>query len=111
MGLARSRDRDDGHDQQRFRYLARSLYRIDAVVTLTATAAVGAIFTGWTGSITSTNNPLVLGMNGNKSIVAGFYIIPTTKLWTGGSAQSGNWTDADNWSPSVPNAGDYLIFP
>src|SRR5438094_818294 len=79
-------------------------YAPDSVVTLTATAAVGAIFTGWTGSITSTNNPLALGMNGNKSIVAAFHIIPTTKLWTGGRAQSGNSTDADDGSPSVPPA-------
>ena len=82
-----------------------------SVVTLTATPADGAVFTSWSGSVTSTNNPLVLTMNSNKTLVAGFYFIPTNKVWTGASAASGNWADGANWIPRPPSAGDFLIFP
>lgn len=34
----------------------------------------------------------------------------TTRTWTGNGATS-NWTDAGNWSPGLPVAGDDLVFP
>ncbi len=34
----------------------------------------------------------------------------TVRTWTGGSATSGNWTTAANWSSGVPVAGDILNF-
>ena len=61
--------------------------------------------------MSSTNNPLVLTMNSNKTLVAGFYFIPTNKVWTGASVASGNWTDSGNWIPRPPSSGDFLIFP
>jgi uncharacterized repeat protein (TIGR02543 family) len=42
------------------------------VVQLTATAQPGSTFTGWTGSATSSANPLSLFMDGNKTVTANF---------------------------------------
>ena len=86
-------------------------YAPGSVVTLTATPSAGAVFTGWTGNTSATNNPLTLTMNSNKTIVAEFYIPPTTKVWTGASAQGGEWTDNDNWDAGAPIPGDKLVFP
>lgn len=41
-------------------------------VTLTATAAPGYVFTGWSGDVISNNNPYQLLMNSDKVIVANF---------------------------------------
>ena len=46
------------------------------VVTLTATAEVGYTFTGWSGAITSTENPRPITMDGAKAITANFALIP-----------------------------------
>jgi autotransporter-associated beta strand protein len=86
-------------------------YAPGSVVTLTATAAGGGTFSGWTGDIVSTNNPIVLAMISNQTVTAGFSGSTTTKIWSGGSGGSGNWTTAQNWSSGTPNAGDELIFP
>jgi autotransporter-associated beta strand protein len=86
-------------------------YAPGSVVTLTATPNVGVLFTGWTGGINLTNNPVTLTVNSNKTVVAGFFIIPTNKVWTGASVSSGNWSDSDNWNPSPPVTGDFLFFP
>ena len=47
-------------------------YDYGTSVTITATPAVGYAFTGWTGSVTSSDNPLVLTMDGDKSISANY---------------------------------------
>lgn len=44
---------------------------------LTAVPDAGYGFTGWTGSVTSTNNPLTVVMDGNKSITASFALLPS----------------------------------
>ncbi|MEM7331813.1 MAG: S8 family serine peptidase [Chloroflexota bacterium] len=41
-------------------------------VTLTATAGAGWLFDGWTGDITSSDNPLVVTMNGDVTVTASF---------------------------------------
>jgi hypothetical protein len=40
--------------------------------TLTATPALGYVFSGWSGNATGTSNPLTLLMNGNKTAGAAF---------------------------------------
>jgi uncharacterized repeat protein (TIGR02543 family) len=52
----------------------QATYEFGSKVTLTATAPVGYHLTGWSGSATGTQNPLILVMDGNKSVTAGFAI-------------------------------------
>ena len=47
-------------------------YYYDDVVALTATAAPGWTFTGWSGDLSFTNNPANLTMDGNKTVTATF---------------------------------------
>ncbi|MBK8430869.1 MAG: FG-GAP repeat protein [Chloroflexi bacterium] len=42
------------------------------VVTLTATADLGSTFTGWSGDVVTTTNPITLTMDGAKAITATF---------------------------------------
>ncbi len=57
-------------------------YDSGTVVTLTASAGVGATFTGWSGDLSGSANPATVAMSGNKSIVANFplkqYSLTTT---------------------------------
>ena len=50
-------------------------YAPGTVVTLTATPAIGYIFTGWSGDLTGTTNPGAITMNANKTVTATF--VPT----------------------------------
>ncbi len=54
-------------------------YAPGSVAMLTATPAPGCIFSNWTGSVTSTNNPLALLLNANKSLTANFHV-PAMRL-------------------------------
>jgi uncharacterized repeat protein (TIGR02543 family) len=45
-------------------------------VTITAAAAVGYQFTGWSGDVTGTENPTSVVMDGDKSVTANFELIP-----------------------------------
>jgi len=50
-------------------------YNSGSVVRLTATPAVGYSFTGWTGDVTSTSNPVEVDINSAKAITAVFDLI------------------------------------
>ena len=50
-------------------------YNSGSVVRLTATPAVGYSFTGWTGDLTSTDNPVEVDINSAKAITAVFDLI------------------------------------
>ena len=43
----------------------------------TAAPAVGYAFNNWSGSVTSTNNPLALLLNSNRTLSANFYVVST----------------------------------
>ena len=47
-------------------------YKLDTYVTLRATPDSNYVFVNWTGSFTSTDNPLGLRLNGNKTFTANF---------------------------------------
>ena len=47
-------------------------YASGTVVTLTATAASGYMFSNWTGDAAGTANPTTVTMNGNKTVTANF---------------------------------------
>ena len=47
-------------------------YHYGDMVTLTATPATGWMFTGWSGDVTSIDNPLALTITGNTNVTANF---------------------------------------
>ena len=58
---------------------SQTSYNDGAQVTLTASPASGYNFTGWTGDVTGTTNPVVVTMNADKVITANFspIIVPS----------------------------------
>src|SRR4051812_29917035 len=38
-------------------------------------------------------------------------VVPTTRIWTGGSILSNDWSDQFNWQNGVPQDGDSVRFP
>jgi uncharacterized repeat protein (TIGR02543 family) len=60
-------------------------YTNGATVTVTANPSPGFVFTGWSGDASGTANLVVVTMNGNKTLTAGFAQIPVGKAlahWT-----------------------------
>ena len=49
-----------------------SIYTAGSLVQLYASASSGYHFTGWSGDLSGTNNPVNITMNGNKNITANF---------------------------------------
>ena len=47
-------------------------YRAGSAVTVVASAQQGSVFSGWSGAVTGSTNPLTLTMDGNKSLTANF---------------------------------------
>jgi uncharacterized repeat protein (TIGR02543 family) len=59
-------------------YNGTGVYDSGQVVNLTAYAAAGWEFTGWSGDLTGTTNPAYLTMDSNKTVTATFTKIPNT---------------------------------
>ncbi len=49
-----------------------NIYTAGALVQLYASASSGNHFTGWSGDVGGTNNPVTITMNGNKNVTANF---------------------------------------
>jgi uncharacterized repeat protein (TIGR02543 family) len=65
-------------------------YNCGQQATLTATAASGYAFNGWTGALTGSTNPAMLLMNGNKSVTANFVPLGTNYSLTVSSTAGGS---------------------
>ena len=57
-------------------------YPSGTVVQLTATAAAGWTFAGWTGALTGTTSPAPVTMDGNKTVTATFTQLPVAPTIT-----------------------------
>ena len=74
----------------------RTLYAPGEQVTLTAVPNLGYIFSAWGNDATGTANPLVLTMDGNKTVSAVFEVAPIYTV---------NVTSAGNGSVAVDPPG------
>jgi len=77
-----------------------SSYASGTVVTLTAAAAAGFTFSGWSGDITSTANPVQITMNANKTVTATFTAVAANFTLTTNVVGSGSVSRS-------PNAASY----
>jgi hypothetical protein len=59
-------------------------YASGETVLLNPTATSGSGFSGWSGAVNSTDDPLSIIMNGNKNLTAAFDLIPVAKNKTSG---------------------------
>ncbi len=67
----------------------------NSIVTLTAVPDPGFAFTGWSGDISGTANPISLTMNGHKSVTATFSGFPTEVIVDNVQASFSNtWSSA-----------------
>ncbi len=57
-------------------------YTSGQTVTLQATPNTGYTFSGWSGDLTGTMNPVTLTMNSNKSVTANFSAAPAPMIYT-----------------------------
>ncbi len=69
-------------------------YNSGASVTLTASAASGSTFTGWSGGVCSGTGTCILTMDAAKSVTAIFGLTPTPVNGSCGSSNGGTFTSA-----------------
>lgn len=74
-----------------------------STVTLTATAAQGSLFSGWSGSCSGASTTCVVGMSSARSVTANFAVQPTTVILTVLKSGSGGGTVSSN--PAGINCG------
>ena len=67
-------------------------------VTLTATPASGYVFSSWSGDASGNENPLTVGMTGNKSITANFTAIEYTLAVTGSNGNVTKSPDQNSYT-------------
>jgi hypothetical protein len=87
-------------------------YLPDALVTLTALAAPGWAFSGWSGSASGLTNPLTVTMTSNKSISANFTsTVPDLVIDNPAAAFTGNWYSYGHFVTSDYYGADYRLTP
>lgn len=84
------------------------LYNDGTTVVLTATPDAGYQFDGWTGDITSSDNPLSVTLTEDVDVTANFSLVllPTASLVAEKMEEEGGVTDPDSIDPSVDYDGD-----
>jgi hypothetical protein len=80
-------------------------------VNLTAVPGTGRTFFNWSGSISSSSNPVALVMNANKDITANIIIVPSipSLLAPAANALVTTYTPSLDWSDSTPNLDHYQL--
>ncbi len=84
---------------------SQASYAAGTSVTLTAAAAAGWSFAGWSGSLTGNSNPAAIVMNGNKAVTATFTQNPAPAQYTLTMAMSGSGTVAKSPDQASYTAG------
>ncbi|NQX59958.1 InlB B-repeat-containing protein [Paenibacillus qinlingensis] len=95
------------------------LYEEGALVTLTATAKPGFLFTGWSGDLLSSSNPMKFSVDGSKTLTANFkptsglISVDVTPTGTSGATQVNNGvytlTSSGNKFGVAPDSFRYLL--
>ena len=91
-------------------------YMAGQQITLTASAAQGGAFTGWSGAVTSSDNPLIVTVNENMNLVANFTSVVNTNsftiFWQNQNGQLAAWRaglggfgGAQVWNTPAPGRG------
>lgn len=81
-------------------------YTSGTTVTVTAVPSSGYVFSGWTGDMTSSTNPLVLTVNGPTNLVANFASKMQTVEQTDLRVQYNGWSGIRD---SAANGGAYRV--
>jgi plastocyanin len=68
---------------------ANGVYLAGTPIALSAQPNPGFQFTDWSGSVNSTNNPLVLVMNNDQAVTANFVVIPPIDFGVAGGSFAG----------------------
>lgn len=79
----------------------QTTYASGTAVSLTATPTSGYSFSGWTGAATSSSNPIVVTMDGNKTITANYTVIPSGGGGGGGGGSSSSSSGGGSLPPAV----------
>ena len=81
----------------------QATYHYGESVTLTASAAGGWMFTGWSSDLSGSVNPESITMDGDKTVTATFTVIPPPYLFADGfeSGDFSEWTDTTTVSGST----------
>lgn len=87
-------------------------YASGSTATLTATRAIGYVFTGWSGDTTATSSPINVVVNANKNVVANFLATSYTLTTTAAPIVGGTVTGGGNYGAgatatltAIPAAG------
>ncbi|HEY3311515.1 MAG TPA: LamG-like jellyroll fold domain-containing protein [Anaerolineales bacterium] len=94
-----------------------SPYHYGDVVSLTATADIGWVFTNWSGDVTGTTNTANVTMLGNKTVTATFAINTFTLTYsagpggtlTGTTTQTVDYGNDGTTVTAVPNTGYHFV--
>jgi 6,7-dimethyl-8-ribityllumazine synthase len=88
---------------------AFNYYNPGAVVQLTGVPLTGAVFTAWSGAVTSSNNPETVAVNGNISVTAEFYAYLHFPLYVSPTGSDSNPGTIDEPFYSLQKAVDAAI--